>query len=76
MKKANASSIFFRVIEESQYKKTWNKMRLFTVNREKDTRDFREKMSLSPPRELYEEFFCEKDSGIILSVSDLLSLVV
>ena len=39
MKKANASSIFFRVIEESQYKKTWNKMRLFTVNREKDTRD-------------------------------------
>ena len=39
MKKPKVGSIFFRVIEESQYKKTWNKMRLFTVNREKDTLD-------------------------------------
>ena len=39
MKKPKVGSIFFRVIEESQYKKTWNEMRLFTVNREKDTLD-------------------------------------
>ena len=39
MKKPNAGSICFRVIEECQYKKTWNEMRLFTVNREKDTLD-------------------------------------